>query len=255
VSLEYTPIRKLTALTVWLILVASVFAGPTLELPKEVTGNPGDFVMVAAKTDGKQVRWIALDPGLAVFPAQLLKDSKTGVVSAKDPGRYRLLAYTAGGDEPSDPVITTVVIGNAPVPPSPIPPGPNPPTPPIPTPGVGLIEGKGLQVLVLIETSDAPKYPPAQYNAIYGQEFHDYLDSKTPLGPIPGQHEWWILDKDSDVSALPAKWKNAVKRAKESKDFKTPWIIVSNPDKGGGWEGPLPVTKQEILDLVKKYGG
>jgi hypothetical protein len=172
------------------------------------------------------------------------------------PGVYRVKCVVVPVKEGkiSGRVITTryVVTIGTPGPTPPNPPGPNPPVPP--TPSTAPINGKGLHVLVLIETADAPKLPPAQYNAIYGQEFHDYLDSKTPIGPDGKQHEWWILDKDSDVSALPDKWKNAVKRAKESKDFKTPWIIVSNPDKGGGYEGPLPATKQEILNLLKKYG-
>jgi hypothetical protein len=245
--------RAALSLCCWLALAAAALAGPALELPREAAGQPGDFVKVAAKTDGKAVRWVALDPGLNVFPVELLKDSKTAVVTAQKPGRYRLLAYTAAGDDPSDPAVCTVVIGDAPpVPPGPVPPGPNPPpVPPQPAP----IDGKGLHVLVVFETADAAKLPPAQYNAVYGQAFHDYLDAKTPLSADGRYHEWWVLDKDTDTSAMPKKWQDALKRARASKDFKTPWIIVSNPDKGGGWEGPLPATGDGIMELVKKYGG
>jgi hypothetical protein len=48
---------------------------------------------------------------LNVFPAQLLADTKATVVTSVTPGKYRLLAYTATGDLPSEPVIVTIVIG------------------------------------------------------------------------------------------------------------------------------------------------
>lgn len=98
---------------------------PTLKLPAEVKGVIGDFVRVPAETTG-QVQWYSPDPGLAVFPSDLLKDSRTAVVIARANGRYRLVAWTAAGDVPSPPVVCVVVIGD--VPPDP---GPTPPTPPV----------------------------------------------------------------------------------------------------------------------------
>lgn len=109
-----------------LLLAGGAYAGPALELPKEVKGDPGAFLQVPAKTDGKVVRWKAVDPGLNLFPVELLKDTKTAVVTAARPGRYRLLAVTARGDEPSDIAETVVVVGEAPAPPEPGP-GPTPP--------------------------------------------------------------------------------------------------------------------------------
>jgi hypothetical protein len=101
---------------------------PVLTVPSEVAGVSNSFIMVPATTTAKNVQWLALDPGLNLFPTQLLKDSKTAVVTAGQKGRYRILAYTAVGDEPSAPAVATVVIDAAP----PTPPGP---TPPGPTPG------------------------------------------------------------------------------------------------------------------------
>lgn len=95
-----------------------------LKLPAEVKGIVGDFVRVAAETSGN-VQWFSPDPGLAVFPSELLKDTRTAVVIARANGRYRLLAWTASGDVPSPAVVCVVVIGD--VPPDP---GPTPPTPP-----------------------------------------------------------------------------------------------------------------------------
>jgi hypothetical protein len=119
--------RQITSvvLCLWLCLPAW---GQSLKLPAEIKGEPGTFITITPETDGKAVKFITLDPGLSVFPSSLLKDSTIAVVLAGKPGRYRVLAYTAKGDLPSEPVITTVVVGDAPGP------GPGPgPTPP-PTP-------------------------------------------------------------------------------------------------------------------------
>lgn len=86
-------------------------------LPAEVRGEPGQFVRVTADTDAKHVRWVVLDGGLNLFPPELLRDSRTAVMTAGKPGRYRLLAYTAflkGGDAvPTGPAVCTVVVGKA----------------------------------------------------------------------------------------------------------------------------------------------
>ena len=90
-------------------------------LPAEVRGEVGAFVVIEAKTDGKSVRFVALDPGLSVFPPELLATKKATVIVAAKPGKFRILAYSAVGDEPSEPAFCTVIIGT---------PGPDPgPTP------------------------------------------------------------------------------------------------------------------------------
>ena len=81
-------------LSVALILfLATQASAQSLTLPAEVKGDPGAFLSVPATTDGKAVRWVALDPGLNVFPVELLKSSMTAVVSGPK-GRYRLLVQT-----------------------------------------------------------------------------------------------------------------------------------------------------------------
>lgn len=102
-----------------------------LELPREVRGEVGDFVKIQAVTDGSKVIWYPIDQDLSVFPAELLKSETATVVVARKPGRYRLLAWTAKGDQPSQPAICLVIIGSPG--PDPNPPGPNPPPPPQPT--------------------------------------------------------------------------------------------------------------------------
>lgn len=95
----------------------------TISLPEEVHGS-GVFIAVKAVTNGKEVKWVNFDGGLDIFPADLLKDSKTIVVGARKDGVYRLGAYTALGDKPSDMAFTKVIVGDGKPEPDP---NPNPP--------------------------------------------------------------------------------------------------------------------------------
>lgn len=101
-------------------------APPTVTLPAKVEGEAGDFIPVVATTTGEAVKYVALDPGLKVFPSAFLKDPKTTVVLGAK-GQYRLLAYTGTADGPSEPVIVLVVIGGATEPPKKDPPKKDPP--------------------------------------------------------------------------------------------------------------------------------
>lgn len=109
-----------------LLSVILLAAPPAIKLPADLKADVGDFVAVRAETAGKVVKFKA-DPGLSVFPSELLKDTKTTVVVGKRPGTYRVWAWTAVGDEPSELAECTIVIGS-----SPSPDPPNPPTPPQP---------------------------------------------------------------------------------------------------------------------------
>lgn len=94
---------------------------PTVELPLKVSGQPGAFIKVPAKTESKFVKWVSIDKGLNIFPVDLLKDSKTLVVTSQITGVYRLFAYVGNEFGPSEPAFTSVVIGDEP---APIPPAP-----------------------------------------------------------------------------------------------------------------------------------
>ncbi len=106
-----------------MIYLAILVLGQTLEFPTEFKGDPGQFVTIKpTKTDGKMVQYYAIDPGLSVFPAALLVDPTATVVSAVQPGNYRLLAWTAVADKPSPASLIRVSIGkvNPPMPTPPI---------------------------------------------------------------------------------------------------------------------------------------
>jgi len=109
---------------IWALIL---LAGQDLKIPAEVTGEVAAFVTVIAETNNKQVKFYPIDSGLSVFPAALLANQKATVVVAAKAGTYRLLAYTAAGDIPSDPQICKVIIGGGK--PDNVPPAPIPPTP------------------------------------------------------------------------------------------------------------------------------
>jgi hypothetical protein len=106
------------------LLLPTVAPAQELKLPETVKGQPGSFVVVRAETDGKTVRWVMLDDGCSMLPPDLMKDSRAAIVFTPRAGKFRLLAYSAKGDEPSEPRICILEIGDA-VP-------PKPPTPPVP---------------------------------------------------------------------------------------------------------------------------
>lgn len=93
---------------------------PTVELPLKVSGQPGAFIKVPAKTESKFVKWVSIDKGLNIFPVDLLKDSKTLVVTSQITGVYRLFAYVGDVNGPSEPAFTSVIIGDEPAPAPPV---------------------------------------------------------------------------------------------------------------------------------------
>lgn len=99
-----------------LIPILFVALGQQVTLPQEIYGQPGQFISIPSVTDCKSVQWVVLDAGLNLFPVELLRDTTTAVVSANNPGKFRVLAYAAKGDQASKPVITTVIIGDPPEP-------------------------------------------------------------------------------------------------------------------------------------------
>jgi len=93
---------------------------PTIDLPAKVSGQIGAFITIPARTEAKSVKWVSIDKGLNIFPVDLLKDSKTLIVTAQSEGAYRVFAYAGNEFGASDPAFTTVLIGDNPEPVNPI---------------------------------------------------------------------------------------------------------------------------------------
>lgn len=236
-------------LILFLLTGATLAEDPAIKLPAIVTGDPGDFISVKSESNGKTIRWFTADIALKLFPVELLKDTKTAVVIGKVPGEYRLFAYTALADVPSETVSVRVVItGVAPPPIPPTPPGPTPPAPP--TPGPAPIAGDGLRVLIVYETQEIGKLTPGQFSAIFGDPLRTMMNAKCATGPVGATKEWRIYDKDISTNGETKTWQDAMARPRKS----VPWLIVSNPQKGGGFEGPLPERVEDTIALLNKFG-
>ena len=65
------------------LLLALAF-NQSIILPENITGRPGSFIQVEAKTDCKVVEWVLLDSGLELFPVNLLANTKTAVVTSTE---------------------------------------------------------------------------------------------------------------------------------------------------------------------------
>lgn len=143
------------------LMLACLAFGQSVKLPAEIKGEPGEFIAVKADTLDKQVKWRAVDRGLNLIPVELLKDSKTCIASALRPGRYRLIAWSAKADVPSDLAECIVIIGEVPPDPGP---GPKPPDPPVPVPPdddgrLGLVKASrvGLAAVTLVNKAATAK--------------------------------------------------------------------------------------------------
>ena len=98
-----------------LLILLAIFHAPVIELPKEISGQPNAFISIPAKTNGNTVKWLTPDKGLNIFPVELLKDTKTLVVTGPE-GRFRVYAYTSDETGPSDAAMCTIAIGSSPAP-------------------------------------------------------------------------------------------------------------------------------------------
>jgi hypothetical protein len=221
------------------IAIVVPLQSPSLLLPKEVKGDIGGFITVAADTNCGEVQWYAIDAGLNLFPVHLLRDSKIVVVTSSKPGTYRLLAYGALGDKATPPAVCVVIVGQSPEPPTP---EPKPEPKPIPV--------SGLQVLITTETADIGQMPKGQALILTAKEVRDYLNAKCSVGSDKKTKEWRIWDKDVSTANETPLWKELFARPRQS----LPWIIIASGGKVIA-EQPLPATVSETISLLKKYGG
>lgn len=107
--------------SLFLVSLFPVFAfGLELELPKEVKAKVGDFVQINSKAVA-EVEWYIIDPGIQFLPFDLLKDKKTAILFTLNPGKYRVLAWTAKDGKPTPASLCIVTIEPNDFVPTPIP--------------------------------------------------------------------------------------------------------------------------------------
>lgn len=90
------------------LLALSLFAQTSID----IKSKPAQFVTISTNLSGDIVKYVTLDAGLSVFPSELLADKKKTVVVAAKNGVYKILAYTAKDNVPSDPVIINLIISD-----------------------------------------------------------------------------------------------------------------------------------------------
>lgn len=110
------------------------------------------------------------------------------------------------------------------------------------------IPGDGLRMLILEETADRGKLPRPQAAILTSTKVREYLKAKSG--------EMRQLDDDQtaeETAFMSANWKAAYERAKADSKGVTPWVILSNGRTGES--RPLPASEDELLTLLKSYGG
>lgn len=112
---------------------------------------------------------------------------------------------------------------------------------PIIVPQSNVFGQPGFRVMVIYESQQGM---PRSFNG----EIRKYIESKKR--PDDKQPAFLLVDKDSPYEADAEMWKKAASRPRKSE----PWIVIGS-DANGNYEGPLPATADELLTLLKKYGG
>jgi hypothetical protein len=90
------------------LVALSLFAQTSID----IKSKPAQFVTISTNLSGDIVKYVTLDAGLSVFPSELLADKKKTVVVAAKNGVYKILAYSAKDNIPSDPVIINLIISD-----------------------------------------------------------------------------------------------------------------------------------------------
>ncbi len=116
-----------------------------------------------------------------------------------------------------------------------------PPTPDVDPKQAAPIPVPGFRVLIVFEQQQPHT---GEVNAIlYGKKTAAYLEATC----VGGRAGYRIYDQNTPMLADLDLWKNAMARPRTS----VPWLLISNGVTG--FEGPLPKTESEFLELCKKY--
>jgi len=82
---------------------------PKVELPAELQARPGRLIQITARSENKVVKWFLANGDADLI---VMESTRTAIFSAMESGQYRIVAYTAAGDVPSDPSVCVVTVGD-----------------------------------------------------------------------------------------------------------------------------------------------
>lgn len=110
--------------------------------------------------------------------------------------------------------------------------------PPKPEPVGQLVEGDGLQVLVVYENDDRLQYPAGQLAAFMSTSVRKWVQDHDA--------EFRAFDDDTPLLEKEQKWSTAMQAAKEP----YPWLLIEGQN--GGYQGPIPKSPDEMVALMEK---
>lgn len=109
------------------------------------------------------------------------------------------------------------------------------------------IADAGFRILIVEESSQRRDLPASQAAIFSSAELSDYAKAKCVS--VDGVPEFRIYDPDVVLTNESDVWRKALAIERKS----LPWLIVS--DGRRGFSGPLPLTLDETMAIVKRYGG
>ena len=131
-----------------------------------------------------------------------------------------------------------VTIGEAPPPPT-------PPEPQPPNPSDAAINAPGLHVLMIAESGDT-QTPPGKLAVLNSAKIRQWCNEN--CAKDNASVGFRLYDPDQPASLDYQHWQDAMKLPRTE----LPWLIISNPGVGG-YQGPLPDSVDETLQLLEKY--
>lgn len=129
--------------------------------------------------------------------------------------------------------------------------GPDPPNPDDETEpdeggGESPFAESGLRVLIVYERDDLPRLDQEQAAVIFSGPLRRFLNEACTKKE--GQPEYRILDKDAEPAGSGSQtWIGALARPRDA----LPWILIGDGTRG--FEGPLPASVEDTIELVKGY--
>ena len=100
-----------------LILAVILAQSPIVELPKELSIRSGRLLKIEAKSAGKTVKWVNTSDDADLIVSE---SGRWAIFSSTVAGTYKIFAWTAAGDMPSEAAICTIIVGGG-IPPPPTP--------------------------------------------------------------------------------------------------------------------------------------
>lgn len=102
-----------------LFLALILGQAPSINLPKDLTVKPGRLLKIEATSAGKSIRWANTSDDADLIVSE---SGRWAIFSSTVPGAYKVFAWTASADTPSEASICHILVSE----PNP---QPNPPTP------------------------------------------------------------------------------------------------------------------------------